>query len=297
MFVDKTLFIVIIGFLILVAIYYNSTGGNGMFNDSHCNAPAIAIVVVLIILAVYYLFSYKPISNEGILDDNAKNAGIIEYSTEGEDNNSNNSSNNSSEAESSQNANRKTEVATSEMYAVPDDEKYIGASNLDEIKKRSMGRDNLFFRKHHPNNPYYKHDAYKDIDSGFTKDVEKNYSVPDITRSFTDKFVPVDDDENAHATVHLNMDREEAEKNKFNVDSFLPKEYTKDWFDTIDSVNVKGAHLINIYRPIGVNTIGNTHKCASYDIRGTGDAICPQYVVSPWLQSSVQPDRSSKPLC
>jgi hypothetical protein len=71
----------------------------------------------------------------------------------------------------------------------------------------------------------------------------------------------------------------------------------KDWFETIETVDVKNSHLINIYRPIGANTIGSTHKAAIYDIRGLDKAVCPKFVVSPWLQSSYEPDRSSKGIC
>jgi len=88
-----------------------------------------------------------------------------------------------------------------------------------------------------------------------------------------------------------------TEKDKYNVDNYLPQQKEKDWFETIETVDVKNSHLINIYRPIGANTIGTTHKNSTYDWRGTDNAVCPKFVVSPWLQSSIEPDRSMKSLC
>jgi len=76
--------------------------------------------------------------------------------------------------------------------------------------------------------------------------------------------------------------------NKINTD-------IHDWFETIESVNVKNSHLINVYRPINTNTICQETK--KYDIKKLDNAVCPKFVVSPWLQSSVTPDRSFKDLC
>ena len=72
----------------------------------------------------------------------------------------------------------------------------------------------------------------------------------------------------------------------------LPQE--KDWFETIETVNV---HDMYRPRPIPVNTINSMHKNPIYDIRGLDKAVCPKFVASPWLQSSAEPDRSSKSLC
>lgn len=84
--------------------------------------------------------------------------------------------------------------------------------------------------------------------------------------------------------------------NQINSDDFLPKEETKDWFETMpEPISVKNRHLINVTRAVGVNTIGSSHKNASYDIRG--NPPCPKFVVSPWLQSSIEPDLNIKGLC
>lgn len=77
---------------------------------------------------------------------------------------------------------------------------------------------------------------------------------------------------------------------KFNADSLLPKEKNKDWFDDpYEATTVKNTHLINIYRPIGVNTIQTTLKNANRQLRA--DPIVPKISgISPFLNSSVEPD-------
>ena len=84
----------------------------------------------------------------------------------------------------------------------------------------------------------------------------------------------------------------------FNINNYLPLpgEVNDDWFEVIpEPISVKNRHLINISKPIGINTIGTSMKNASHDIRGT--PACPKTVVAPWLQSSIEPDINIKPLC
>lgn len=86
---------------------------------------------------------------------------------------------------------------------------------------------------------------------------------------------------------------------KYDVKDFLPKEINDKWFDTDFSqakFNIKDDKLINTERyVIGVNTIGQSLKNASYDIRGT--VVNPKFSVSPWNNSTYEADYNIKPLC
>ena len=62
-----------------------------------------------------------------------------------------------------------------------------------------------------------------------------------------------------------------------------------------EAISVKNRHLINVTRAVGINTVGTSHKNGSYDLRG--NPPCPKFVVSPWLQSSIEPDLNIKGLC
>jgi len=83
----------------------------------------------------------------------------------------------------------------------------------------------------------------------------------------------------------------EANRDKYDISKIIPQSKEKDWFETIETVDVKNSHLINIYRPIGVTTIGS--GSTMHDIRGLDKAVCPKFVVSPWLQSTAVPDRAN----
>lgn len=168
-------------------------------------------------------------------------------------------------------------------------------SSIENIKERAMGRNNLFFRR--KDGAQYKRNSYRDLDSGSLRDVDKQFGVQDVTKNYKDMYNPVDESKGIGAPIDIGASRQDANANKYNVNAFLPQEEEKDWFETIEQVDVKNSNLINIYRPIGVNTIGSSQKAASYDIRGYDGAICPKFVNGPWLQSSYEPDRSTKSLC
>jgi len=116
-----------------------------------------------------------------------------------------------------------------------------------------------------------------------------------------DKFLPVDETNGGFA-VFKSKGRATCGSNQncepedlFDVDKYLPQEVNDDWFEVQpEPISVKNRHLINITKPIGINTIGTSLKNASYDIRGT--PANPKFVVSPFLNSSIEPDTNLKPL-
>jgi hypothetical protein len=85
----------------------------------------------------------------------------------------------------------------------------------------------------------------------------------------------------------------------YNAKDFLPNEINNEWFDTDFSqakFNINDDKLINTDRyVIGINTVGQSLKNASYDIRGT--IPNPKMTVSPWNNSTYEPDFNIKPLC
>ena len=82
----------------------------------------------------------------------------------------------------------------------------------------------------------------------------------------------------------------------YNSDNYLPKNQRDDWFEVLpEAISVKNRHLINVSKPIGINTIGTSLRNPSWDLRGTPS--CPKFVSSPWLQSTIEPDTNLKSLC
>ena len=96
-------------------------------------------------------------------------------------------------------------------------------------------------------------------------------------------------------TVDLNKNNVK----NYDAKDYLPKESRDDWFNTDFSqakYKLNDDKLINTEKyVIGVNTVGQSLKNASYDIRGAVNV--PKYSVSPWQNSTIEPDYNIKPLC
>jgi hypothetical protein len=127
---------------------------------------------------------------------------------------------------------------------------------------------------------------------------ERGNTITNVS-SNNDLFEPLDDTNqrgNSYAPVNLGKAVKQTAKDIYNLDNFLPKQVNEDWFDNVpEPISVKNRYLINISKQVGVNTIGSSHKNASWDLRG--EVYCPKFVVSPWMQSSIEPDTSLVGLC
>ena len=95
------------------------------------------------------------------------------------------------------------------------------------------------------------------------------------------------------------VDFKKGNMDNYNAKDFLPKEINDEWFETDFSLakyQLNDDKLINTERYIiGINTVGQSLKNASYDIRGT--IPNPKFAVSPWMNSTYEPDFNLKPLC
>ena len=114
----------------------------------------------------------------------------------------------------------------------------------------------------------------------------------EIDKAF-DAYVPT-----ANTSVSA-VDINKSNVQNYDAKDFLPKEINDQWFDTDFSqakTNIADDKLINTDRfVIGINTVGQSLKNASYDIRGT--IANPKFSVSPWNNSTYEPDYNIKPLC
>lgn len=265
------------------------------------NTSFMIVLGSILLLSLFYLFSGQPIHNEGPLQiknktESGSRSQRSQRRSKGADAESDESEYssrlNDQDSDDSESRDAESSSYVSRDQADADDS---ADSSLEIIRERAMGMNGPYYRR--KNGGRYKHDSYRALGAGQTSpQVDRQFKVPDVTKNYTDRFIPVDESDGQNAPVNI-PNIKGTEKDKYNVNSFLPQEKEKDWFETIETVDVKNSHLINIYRPIGANTIGSTHKAAIYDIRGLDKAVCPKFVVSPWLQSSYEPDRSSKSLC
>ena len=95
------------------------------------------------------------------------------------------------------------------------------------------------------------------------------------------------------------IDFKKNNNKNYDAKDFLPKEINDDWFNTDFSqakYNINDDKLINTEKYIiGINTVGQSLKNASYDIRGSVNV--PKFSVSPWNNSTTEADYNIKPLC
>jgi hypothetical protein len=87
-------------------------------------------------------------------------------------------------------------------------------------------------------------------------------------------------------------------KELFDVNKMLPQEVEEDWFDVeplLTTKKIRGTHLIHPKVHMGVNTVASTLRNGTHDIRG--DIPNPKINVSPWLNSTIEPDTNLKGIC
>jgi hypothetical protein len=90
----------------------------------------------------------------------------------------------------------------------------------------------------------------------------------------------------------------ESVKELFDVAKMLPQESRQDWFDIEpleSTTKIQGTHLLNPKIHMGVNTVMSSKRNATHDIRG--DIPNPKIRVSPFLNSTIEPDTNIKGLC
>jgi len=81
---------------------------------------------------------------------------------------------------------------------------------------------------------------------------------------------------------------EKDPKNLYNVDNYLPQTTNDEWFQTVkEPIPIKNRSLINTVRHAGLDTIGNSNRNASRDIRG--EPVAPKMIVSAFNNSSIEP--------
>jgi hypothetical protein len=86
------------------------------------------------------------------------------------------------------------------------------------------------------------------------------------------------------------------EQAKLTSGDLLPGKPSEKWFDTPEvGVKIEDANLLaDALTKVGVDTVGQTRKNPSYDLRGT--IPCPKFVVSPWNNSTYEADVNLKSL-
>lgn len=85
-------------------------------------------------------------------------------------------------------------------------------------------------------------------------------------------------------------------KNQLAPSELLPNDPNSKWaqVNPMGAGDISGKNFLNAGALIGVNTVGSSLRNASWDLRS--EPPNPQVTVSPWLQSTIEPDILRRPL-
>ena len=85
-------------------------------------------------------------------------------------------------------------------------------------------------------------------------------------------------------------------KNQLAPQELLPNDPNSKWaqVNPMAAGDIAGKNFLNAGSLVGVNTVGQSLKNASWDLRS--EPPNPQVTVSPWMQSTYSPDLTRRPL-
>jgi len=168
------------------------------------------------------------------------------------------------------------------------------SENITNNDLNKVVEDNhIHHTKQHPKHPHKKVSFQTDdtIHEFAPNDNNDHHVGADISNAYDNPLPP----EERIDVIDLNKNNVK----NYNAKDYLPKEIIEEWFDTDFSqakYNINDDNLINTERYIiGINTVGQSLKNASYDIRGT--VANPKFSISPWNNSTIEPDYNIKSLC
>ncbi|MEM0354180.1 MAG: hypothetical protein QXW79_01225 [Thermoplasmata archaeon] len=135
---------------------------------------------------------------------------------------------------------------------------------------------------------YYRYDDYSH---------KKNYLTSEVNSAFTDDG---EGDPRNFTYKKKKFTRRTPEdiKDLFDVNKMLPQEIDKDWFDIEPlqtTKKIKDTHLLHPKVHMGINTVGSSLKNGTHDLRG--DIVNPKIPVSPWGNSTIEPDTNIRGIC
>ena len=269
----------------------------------------ILVTIVIVALLIYFLCKDHNVSKQetftdnnedsrvnNMIDDESEEEGDLEHFADSAEEDIQEEDN--MEEEQLENPMEEDEVAN-ELEELPEEE-------IEEVKVPVKPKKAKKFSSKNKAEDGYKRSSYSGARRGNLGDSswneyydDNNNLITNSQQNETDNFTPVDETNNNYASF-ANKGKTPCASGEdckpedlFDIDKMLPKEVNNDWFDVQpEPISVKNRHLINVRRPFGVDTIGTSLKGASHDLRGS--VACPKFTVSPWLQSSIEPDNNVK---
>ena len=132
---------------------------------------------------------------------------------------------------------------------------------------------------------------------------EEQQNTPDVLNSDVNDEEGVESFQNNNSD-YLSMDNNVQDKRKnsnfpkeqLGADDLLPKDDSSLWaqVNPAGEGSLKDRNFLQSGYHIGINTVGQTLRNANQQLRS--EPPNPQQKVSPWLQSTIEPDTNRKPM-
>ena len=149
----------------------------------------------------------------------------------------------------------------------------------------------------------YNQNTQKDLEESNDMEMMENQMdsndemMDDNVENFTNQDENNDMD---YYSVDKNYEEQRNESNfpkeQLNADDLLPKDNASLWAQSNPEGegSLKDRNFLQSGYHIGINTVGQTLRYANQQLRS--DPPCPQVKVSPWLQTTIEPDLGRKPM-
>jgi hypothetical protein len=149
----------------------------------------------------------------------------------------------------------------------------------------------------------YNQNTQKDLEESNDMEMMENQMdsndemMDDNVENFTNQDENNDMD---YYSVDKNYEEQRNESNfpkeQLNADDLLPKDNASLWAQSNPEGegSLKDRNFLQSGYHIGINTVGQTLRNANQQLRS--DPPCPQVKVSPWLQTTIEPDLGRKPM-
>lgn len=149
----------------------------------------------------------------------------------------------------------------------------------------------------------YNQNTQKDLEESNDMEIMENQMdsndemMDDNVENFTNQDENNDMD---YYSVDKNYEEQRNESNfpkeQLNADDLLPKDNASLWAQSNPEGegSLKDRNFLQSGYHIGINTVGQTLRNANQQLRS--EPPCPQVKVSPWLQTTIEPDLGRKPM-
>ena len=149
----------------------------------------------------------------------------------------------------------------------------------------------------------YNQNTQKDLEESNDMEMMENQMdsndemMDDNVENFTNQDENNDMD---YYSVDKNYEEQRNESNfpkeQLNADDLLPKDNASLWAQSNPEGegSLKDRNFLQSGYHIGINTVGQTLRNANQQLRS--EPPCPQVKVSPWLQTTIEPDLGRKPM-